>query len=141
MQKESATNLIKLFPEQINEKSKHTITLKEIKNEQDYLVIISFGKWLKLDCNRYFLGLADIKEHSLKGYGYTYYEFDVKNSMLAGTKMACPGYKNQNKFIKYNQSLTLPYNHKVPLIFYTSKDVMVEYQIYKKVKKGFASFE
>ncbi|BCX80055.1 ecotin family protein [Campylobacter sp. 19-13652] len=138
---EKSINLKELFPAQISGKQRQIITLKEIKNEQDYLVIISFGKWLELDCNHYFLGMAEIKEHSLNGYGYAYYEFNAQNGILAGTKMVCLGQKKQNKFIKYSSTLTLPYNHKLPLIFYAPKNVRVEYQIYKRINSGFGYFE
>lgn len=129
---------IKIYPEPKPEQDRLVLNLKPLKNEKDYFLLIKFGKDLELDCNNYFLGGAKLSRQVVKGWGYNYYELEVKDEILAGTKMACLNQNSTARFVAYHMGddLMLAYNSKLPLVFYVPKGVEVKYQIFVKMKEG-----
>lgn len=126
-----------IYPEASGDQIRQVLELKERKKEA--LIEIEFGKDLKLDCNRYFLGKGELIKHDLKGFGYEYYELKAPGKdVLAGTLMGCLNGKKELKFVAFSGAkLTLRYNHRLPLVFYTPKDVRVRYRVFELKDEGF----
>lgn len=111
------------------------IYVPEKKNEFDYKVEITVGKYEEVDnCNNFFL-MGSLEEETVKGWGYTYYEFESKGD-IAGTLMRCPDDKKVTKFVT-GQSELIPYNSKLPIVVYVPKGMTVKTRIWKADKKGF----
>lgn len=111
------------------------IYVPEKKNEFDYKVEITVGKYEEVDnCNNFFL-MGSLEEETVKGWGYTYYEFESKGD-IAGTLMRCPDDKKVTKFVT-GQSELIRYNSKLPIVVYVPKGMTVKTRIWKADKKGF----
>ncbi|CZE47032.1 ecotin family protein [Campylobacter geochelonis] len=125
-----------VFPKPKDGESLQTLTLKPLKNEQNYKVEVEFGKIVEVDCNHHFFIGGKLEQKNLDGYGYVYYKFSAKADM-AGTLMACGDTKKEAKFIKFEPKISTYYNSALPLIIYTPKDVKIRYKVYKLVDEKF----
>lgn len=116
------------------------IQLPVNKNERGLKVEVFIGKDHLTDCNSYFV-MGEVKEETVEGWGYTYFNV-LSEGQVAGTLMACPGYKKKNKFVHMSKPLLLDYNSKLPIVVYVPAGLEVRYKIWtagqemKKAKGG-----
>lgn len=130
---------LKIYPKPKDTEIRQVIELPKKDDEKNYKVEILFGKELELDCNNYILA-GDIKvdKKDLEGWGYDYYVFSG-DGVLGGTKMMCPPNEpKMKKFVQFNKNLFLNYNSQLPIIFYTPKDIVVKYKIFKMIEDSSA---
>jgi len=124
-----------MYPEAKEGYEKVIIFLPEKKKEGDLKVEISVGKNAEVDnCNNHFL-MGQMKEESVQGWGYNYYQFDSKGD-IAGTLMGCPDDKKVTKWVSAQSDL-IRYNSKLPIVIYVPKGMTVKTRIWKADKKGF----
>jgi len=113
------------------------IQLPVNKNERELKVEVFIGKEQLVDCNSYFI-MGEVKEQTVEGWGYTYYDV-ASEGQVAGTLMACPGYKKKNKFVHMSHPLLLDYNSKLPIVVYVPAGLEVRYKIWtagREMKKA-----
>ena len=117
-----------MFPEGTDELVQTVIHLESQENEsQDYKVEIYAEKTEMIDCNTRSL-VGEFKEINLEGWGYTYYEFE-SNDFVIATLMACPEGSEREGTVQ-SQSFITRYNSKLPLVVYASPEYTIKYRIW-----------
>ncbi len=123
---------LKAFPEPKEGMERFAITLhqKDRNQEASLKVEIIIGKNMLTDgVNLVRLGNT-IGAHTLKGWGYTYYEVTGSSETLS-TMMAAPeGALMVNKFLTASP-LLIPYNSRLPIVVYVPENYEVQYRIWK----------
>lgn len=108
----------------------YVIDLPHSTTGQDYNKKVAFyvGKMAEVDlCNSHFLqGIIHSKE--LKGWGYTYYEFET-DGMIMSTMKGCLDNMKELKFVA-SRSMTIDYNGRMPIVLYVPEGYEVRYKIY-----------
>lgn len=120
-----------VFPKAKDGFKQHTINLEPKSIEEDYKVIVQFGRVLSVDCNSHSYSGGLLERKILAGYGYDYYEFSDENSTLISTMMLCPDGVLKDEFVMFSDSIETHYNSQIPLIIYAPKDVDIRVKIYK----------
>lgn len=100
----------------------------ESKEQSDLRVELVPGKVMPTDCNTRSLG-GGIEEKELKGFGYTYYEFN-SNGRVISTMMACPDNKKVDKFVAAKSEL-VRYNSKLPIVVYIPNGFELKYRLWE----------
>jgi ecotin len=106
------------------------IRLPERQDEDAAKVELLPGKSMQVDCNNTrFNGV--LTEHTLSGWGYTYYSLD-KISGPASTLMACPpGQPKHDAFVPVRaEGLLLRYNSKLPIVVYVPNGFELRYRLW-----------
>ena len=122
---------IHMFPQAKEGYVRQVIEVPKTDNEYAHKIALSIGKVMLVDCNHHaFYG--EVKEVSLKGWGYTYLEVDEVRSG-ATTMMACSEPKKE-KFIALLDKLRR-YNSRMPLVVYVPKGYEVRYHVWSSEEK------
>ena len=134
---------LKAFPKAKEGMERFVIVLdhKERGEEDSFKVELIPGKVMMTDgVNNTRLGIS-LEAKPLKGWGYTFYEMTGK-SIVMSTRMAPPpGAKKVKKFVT-GQSLTIPYNSRLPIVLYLPKGIEIRYRVWQapetlsKAEKG-----
>lgn len=113
---------------------RHVVWLPQRSDEQLYRVELIAGKQMLTDCNtRGFSG--QLNEHSLQGWGYTYYQVDNVNGPVS-TMMACPQQEKIQDFVALNLTNSLlRYNSKLPVVVYLPEGFELRYRIWSAAKQ------
>lgn len=119
-----------IFPKPKNGFKQHIINLEPKKSEQDYRVLVEFGRVLSVDCNSHSYSGGVLESKVLAGYGYSYYEFSDDNSTLLSTMMLCPRGVLKDEFVMFSDSIKTNYNSQIPLIIYAPKDISIKVKIF-----------
>lgn len=108
---------------------RHVIWLPQQADEELYKLEIVPGQMLQTDCNTRAMA-GTLKEHTLEGWGYTYYELsDVRGPM--STMMACPDNSTVEAFVPVRGEGTfLRYNSKLPVVVYAPATIEVRYRFW-----------
>lgn len=116
----------------------YVIDLPHSTTGQDYNKKVEFyvGKMAEVDvCNSHFLGGA-LAAKELKGWGYTYYEFET-DGMIMGTMKGCLDNRKELKFVAA-RSMTIDYNGRMPIVIYVPEGYEVRYKIYTAAADEYA---
>lgn len=103
------------------------IQLPATENDENHHIEVFIGKNEMVDCNYHTL-LGECNEITLEGWGYHYYKV-ASNGNSITTLMACLDNVKQEKFIHLPPKI-MPYNSKLPLVFYVPNGFKVKYKIY-----------
>jgi len=108
---------------------RHVIWLPQQADEEMYKLEIVPGQLLQTDCNTRAMA-GTLKERTLEGWGYTYYELsDVKGPM--STMMACPDNSTTEAFVPVQgEGTLLRYNSKLPVVVYAPENIEVRYRFW-----------
>jgi len=120
----------KMFPTPDEGMEQHILTLPKLSHESDYMVEIQIGQTKMVDCNRQML-TGELKQHSVKGWGYTYYQVD---SITEGpsTRMACIRKEDHKEaFVQIRDELKLNYDSRLAKVFYLPKGSELRYRVWK----------
>lgn len=123
---------LKIFPAAKEGMIRFVITLpqKDRGDEDNFMVEIITGRDMLVDgINRVRLGNS-IETHTLKGWGYSYYEVSG-SSLTMSTRMAVPD--NSPKVTKFviAPSIKVRYNSRLPIVIYAPESYKVQYRIWK----------
>lgn len=122
-----------MFPEAEKGFKKVVINVPAKKNEDLLKVELTVGKNAEVDkCNKHFIA-GSLKEKTLEGWGYNYYDFK-STGQIAGTKMGCPTNEKIIKFVT-GETIITRYNSKLPLVIYVPEDMTVKYKFWKAKDK------
>ncbi|QPN42904.1 serine protease inhibitor ecotin [Priestia aryabhattai] len=117
------------YPEAEKGFTRQVIHLPAQPDEQAHKLEILAGKTLQVDCNRQRLA-GSLEEHTLQGWGYSYYRLD-KVGGPASTLMACPDGKKTEAFVPVvGEGFLLRYNSKLPVVVYVPDGVQVRYRVW-----------
>lgn len=117
------------YPEAEKGFTRQVIHLPAQPDEQAHKLEILAGKTLQVDCNRQHLA-GSLEEHTLQGWGYSYYRLD-KVGGPASTLMACPDGKKTEAFVPVvGEGFLLRYNSKLPVVVYVPDGVQVRYRVW-----------
>ncbi|GIU31343.1 serine protease inhibitor ecotin [Shewanella sp. MBTL60-007] len=125
----SSTKETKMFPVPQTGQVQHILTLPKLENEADYRVEIQIGQTKMVDCNKHGLN-GELKQHSVKGWGYNYYQVD-SISEGPSTMMACFDQAKTEKFLPIRDDLMLKYDSRLPKVFYLPENTQVRYRVWK----------
>ncbi|MCG9730931.1 serine protease inhibitor ecotin [Shewanella sp. Isolate13] len=125
----STTKETKMFPAPQTGQVQHILTLPKLENEADYRVEIQIGQTKMVDCNKHGLN-GELKQHSVKGWGYNYYQVD-SISEGPSTMMACFDQAKTEKFLPIRDDLMLKYDSRLPKVFYLPENTQVRYRVWK----------
>ncbi|WP_299496003.1 serine protease inhibitor ecotin [uncultured Shewanella sp.] len=119
----------KMFPAPSKGMTQHIIYLPKKNNEANYKIEFEIGQTKVIDCNKHSL-TGKIDQHSVKGWGYNYYQV---NSIAPGpsTMRACMKFDKKEAFIRLPSDLTLHYNSRVPFVFYLPEKAQLRYRIWE----------
>ncbi|CAE6941580.1 Ecotin [Vibrio sp. B1ASS3] len=118
-----------MFPEMDN-MTKHVFYVEPVSNEADKRVELVVGKMMETDCNRVSLG-GSVSEHSLEGWGYTYYQVDASPAGGISTLMACPeDMEKVETFVQMPTRDLYRYNSKLPVVVYAPADLDVNIRVW-----------
>ncbi|WP_299789575.1 serine protease inhibitor ecotin [uncultured Shewanella sp.] len=131
----SATNYqrldaTKMFPIPAEGMEQHILTLPRLSDESNYMVEIQIGQTKMLDCNKQML-TGELKQHSVKGWGYNYYQVD---SITEGpsTRMACiHKAEHAEAFVQIRDELKLSYDSRLAKVFYLPQGSELRYRVWK----------
>lgn len=119
------------FPAASDGMVRHVIELPEKSDESKLKVEIIPGKMMLVDCNLHTL-TGELTENTLRGWGYTYYEFNSDGKTVS-TMKACNKPK-VNKFVS-SKTLLIRYNSKLPVVIYAPAGYDIKYRIWKADKE------
>ncbi|MEZ9199734.1 serine protease inhibitor ecotin [Shewanella sp. 10N.286.54.B9] len=130
----SATNYVsqeasKMFPAPKEGQVQHILTLDTLDNEADYMLEIQIGQTKMVDCNKHGL-TGELKQFSVKGWGYNYYQVDTINEGPS-TMMACFDKALTEQFLPIQGSLKIPYDSRLPKVIYLPENSQVRYRVWK----------
>lgn len=134
--KKSKTMDISMYPKAKDNEEQRCITLKPLKDEENYKVEIFITKEMEVDCNYHSLQ-GEILVKDLQGWGYNYYVFKTEGHILS-TQMLCPEESKTKKDIA-SPSKLLRYNSKLPIIVYMPKGYKLQYKIWSAGKVNTAN--
>ncbi|UTZ23956.1 ecotin family protein [Vibrio campbellii] len=118
-----------MFPEMEN-MTKHVFYVDPASNEAGKRVELVVGKMMETDCNRVSLG-GSVSEHSLEGWGYTYYQVDASPAGGISTLMACPDdMEKVETFVQMPTRDLYRYNSKLPVVVYAPADLDVNIRVW-----------
>lgn len=123
----SLPEMLKPFPAAKAGQTRWVIQLPPQSKEADWRVEIIPGQQMQVDCNHRRLS-GKLHTHTIKGWGYDYYQFESKGQVTT-TLIACPPGSQRQAFVAA-ESLTLRYNSHLPLVVYTDKAYQVQYRIW-----------
>ncbi|MFJ4112386.1 MULTISPECIES: serine protease inhibitor ecotin [Pseudomonas] len=122
------------YPEAEKGFTRQVIHLPTQADEQAHKLEIIAGKTLQVDCNRQRLA-GSLEEHTLEGWGYSYYRLD-KVGGPASTLMACPDGKKTEAFVPVvGEGFLLRYNSKLPVVVYVPEGVQVRYRVWSAAQE------
>ncbi|MCW8336676.1 ecotin family protein [Vibrio paucivorans] len=114
--------------------TKHVFYVDPASNEADKRVELVVGKMMETDCNRVSLG-GSVSEHSLEGWGYTYYQVDASPAGSISTLMACPeDMEKVETFVQMPIRDLYRYNSKLPVVVYAPADLDVNIRVWAPEK-------
>ncbi|ABV87649.1 serine protease inhibitor ecotin [Shewanella pealeana] len=125
----TATKETKMYPKPEAGQVQHILTLPKLDNEDDYRVEIQIGQTKMVDCNKHGLS-GELKQHSVKGWGYNYYQVDTISDGPS-TMMACFEQTKTEKFLPIGDDLMLKYDSRLPKVFYLPENTQVRYRVWK----------
>ncbi|MEZ8088262.1 ecotin family protein [Vibrio sp. 1S139] len=118
-----------MFPEMDN-MTKHVFYVDPASNEADKRVELVVGSMMETDCNRVSQG-GSVHEHSLEGWGYTYYQVDASPAGGISTLMACPeDMEKVETFVQMPTRDLYRYNSKLPVVVYAPADLDVNIRVW-----------
>lgn len=123
------TKETKMYPAPQAGQVQHILTLPKLDNEADYRVEIQIGQTKMVDCNKHGLS-GELKQHTVKGWGYNYYQVDAI-SEGPSTMMACFDQAKTEKFLPIRDDLMLKYDSRLPKVFYLPENTQVRYRVWK----------
>lgn len=122
------------YPQAQEGYQRHVIWLSAKQDESRYQVELLPGKQMLTDCNTRSLA-AEMSEHNLDGWGYSYYQIDGLKGSIS-TLMACPDQEQTQAFVPVNLSNTLlPYNSKLPIVLYAPAEIELRYRVWSAPTK------
>lgn len=119
----------KMFPAPKEGQVQHILTLDSLDNEADYMLEIQIGQTKMVDCNKHGL-TGELKQLSIKGWGYNYYQVDSINEGPS-TMMACFDKALTEQFLPIQGSLKIPYDSRLPKVIYLPENSQVRYRVWK----------
>ncbi|ACJ29137.1 Serine protease inhibitor, ecotin [Shewanella piezotolerans WP3] len=119
----------KMFPAPKEGQVQHILTLDSLDNEADYMLEIQVGQTKMVDCNKHGL-TGELKQLSVKGWGYNYYQVDSINEGPS-TMMACFDKALTEQFLPIQGSLKIPYDSRLPKVIYLPENSQVRYRVWK----------
>lgn len=122
------------YPQAQEGYQQHVIWLPAKQDESRYKVELQPGKQMLSDCNTRSLA-AQISEHSLEGWGYSYYQIDGLKGAIS-TLMACPDDEQTQAFVPVRLSEPLvSYNSKLPIVLYAPAELELRYRVWRAPAK------
>ena len=116
------------FPAARADQTRWVIQLPPQAREADWRVELIPGQQMQVDCNRHRL-IGQLQPQTVQGWGYDYYELQTQGRVMS-TLMGCPEGSKRSAFVSA-ESLTLPYNSRLPIVIYTGKDYQVQYRLWQ----------
>jgi len=122
---------LKAFPPPEKGSVRYVLQLPKLDDESTHKVELIVGKTVLLDeKNQYFFG-GQIREETIKGWGFPRYIVSEIGPM-AGTRMAIePNAPKVNRFITLGgEPYLIRYNSRLPIVMYAPEGVEVRYRIW-----------
>ena len=122
---------LKAFPPPEKGSVRYVLQLPKLDDESTHKVELIVGKTVLLDeKNQYFFG-GQIREETIKGWGFPRYIVSEIGPM-AGTRMAIdPNAPKVNRFITLGgEPYLIRYNSRLPIVMYAPESVEVRYRIW-----------
>jgi ecotin len=120
----------KMFPAPTAGMVQHILTLPALADESNYMVEIQIGQTKVENCNRQVLS-GKITQHSVKGWGYNYYQVD-SISEGPSTLMACMRRGEPNTvFVPIEDDLKLSYDSRLAKVFYLPEGSEIRYRTWR----------
>lgn len=134
----ASDEISKIYPKPSEKQIMKVLNLPKIADEDKFLVKITFGKMMEVNCNDHFFMNLTLDKKMLNGYGYDYYVLSGKYD-VATTLMTCINDKETLKFVEFDPKLFLPYKSNLALVFYLPKDFLIKTRIYELKKSQILS--
>lgn len=134
----SPTVTMKPFPKPLAGDTRLVIRLPARANESSLLIRVTPGKLKTVDCNTSaYTGSLETK--TLQGWGYNFYVLRT-NGTGVSTMMACPpSSSSKMAFVPVaSAQQTLPYNSRMPLVYYVPKEFSIQYEVFAPQQQGTA---
>lgn len=132
-----SANLDEIYPKAESGEVRRVLNLPKLENGDKYLVLVEFGKNIKVDsCNIHSFSGGKLEKFLVDGWGYEYYKFSSPGDIIS-TMMLCEDKKKIEKFVKSQANLYLKYSSKSELVFYTPKEVEIKYSIFELNRSEF----
>ncbi|MFK7899457.1 MAG: serine protease inhibitor ecotin [Cyclobacteriaceae bacterium] len=120
---------LSMYPKAEDGQARSVISLPKKEDESNYKVELFIGKTLEVDCNRHSLG-GSLTSQSVKGWGYTYFDFQTDGRIMS-TKKGCPEGSKKEKFVYYKSDL-IRYNSRLPVVVYVPEGYEVKYKVWAR---------
>lgn len=134
----SPTVTMKPFPQPHAGDARLVIRLPKRTDERSLLVRVTPGKFNTVDCNiQSYSGQLETK--TAQGWGYNFYVFRTNGNAMS-TMMACPPSSSSRiAFVPaVSAQQTLPYNSRMPLVYYVPKEFSIQYEVFVPQQRGTA---
>lgn len=108
---------------------RQVIWLPAVADEDLRKVELLPGREMLTDCNIHAM-TGQLDEHTLEGWGYTYYRLAEVHGPVS-TMMACPGQEKTLSFVPVRlENSQVRYNSKLPIVFYAPQGIELRYRIW-----------
>ncbi|WP_442800747.1 serine protease inhibitor ecotin [Shewanella sp. AS16] len=99
------------------------------REEQNLQLQVQIGQTQMVDCNKHGL-TGELKEHTLSGWGYSYYKLDALGARIS-TQMACFDQAKQQAFVRIPGELRLGYDSRMPKVFYLPEGAELRFRLWQ----------
>lgn len=117
------------YPEAEAGYTRYAVHLPQLAAESEAKLEIQVGKTMEVDCNQHSFR-AQLAEHSLQGWGYSYYRVENIKGPVS-TLMACPGQSKTSRFVAAGgDDFIMRYNSKLPVVVYIPDGFELRYRVW-----------
>ncbi|ABE49564.1 serine protease inhibitor ecotin [Methylobacillus flagellatus] len=122
------------YPQPADGYQRNVIHLPMLADEENTKLELQVGKTMQVDCNHHSFG-ATVVEHTVKGWGYPYYEVNSIGGPIS-TRMACPSGTETSKFVAaHGNGFVVRYNSKLPVVVYIPQGFELRYRTWQPVQE------
>ncbi|HPY39398.1 MAG TPA: ecotin family protein [Thiolinea sp.] len=129
---------MKPFPQPHATDARLVIRLPKRQDEKSLFVRVTPGKFMTTDCNTQSYN-GQLETKTAQGWGYNFYVLRTNGNAMS-TMMACPPSSSSRMvFVPVAAAQqTLPYNSRMPLVYYVPKEFSIQYEVLVPQQRGTA---
>lgn len=118
---------LKKYPTPEKGYSRQVIILPKLENEQDHKVQLMIGKRAVVDSANMARMMGQIKEETLKGWGFPMYRFESNGQIIQTLR---GGGVQEERFVNALHDYLIRYNSKLPIVVYVPEGFLVKYRVW-----------
>ncbi|GAA5495468.1 ecotin [Rubritalea halochordaticola] len=118
---------LKKYPQPEKGYTRQVIILPKLEKEEAHKVQLLIGKKAMVDSANMARMMGEIKEETLKGWGFPMYKFESDGRIIQTRR---GGGKMEERFVDALHDYLIRYNSKLPIVVYVPEGFLVKYRVW-----------